>query len=168
MARLFELQRERAAARQADQERRPTDATAEVADSKHCGAGSATATVDPFGNVYPCVQCGGGWATCTSSPFRPSGGSRGNWPKCAGWRWTSNRQSARMARWVWLLSRFGGAGDRRPRGLYPAADGCWNCASRRLARFPPDRFPPDRRIRTIPGVITLKAFDSSVRCAASA
>lgn len=56
MARLFELQRERAAARQADQERRPTDATAEVADSKHCGAGSATVTVDPFGNVYPCVQ----------------------------------------------------------------------------------------------------------------
>jgi MoaA/NifB/PqqE/SkfB family radical SAM enzyme len=56
MARLFELQRERAAARQTDQEPRPTDATAEVADSKHCGAGSATVTVDPFGNVYPCVQ----------------------------------------------------------------------------------------------------------------
>ena len=29
---------------------------AEVAGSKHCGAGSATVTVDPFGNVYPCVQ----------------------------------------------------------------------------------------------------------------
>ncbi len=23
---------------------------------KHCGSGSATATIDPFGNVYPCVQ----------------------------------------------------------------------------------------------------------------
>ena len=23
---------------------------------KHCGAGSSTVTVDPFGNVYPCVQ----------------------------------------------------------------------------------------------------------------
>ena len=56
MARLFELQRERAAARQTDREPRSTDAAAEVAGSKHCGAGSATVTVDPFGNVYPCVQ----------------------------------------------------------------------------------------------------------------
>jgi len=55
VARLFELQRARAAARQTDREPRPTD-TAEVAGSKHCGAGSATVTVDPFGNVYPCVQ----------------------------------------------------------------------------------------------------------------
>jgi radical SAM protein with 4Fe4S-binding SPASM domain len=23
---------------------------------KHCGAGSSSITVDPFGNVYPCVQ----------------------------------------------------------------------------------------------------------------
>jgi MoaA/NifB/PqqE/SkfB family radical SAM enzyme len=56
VARLFELQRERAAALRTDQEPRPADAPAEVADSKHCGAGSATVTVDPFGNVYPCVQ----------------------------------------------------------------------------------------------------------------
>lgn len=55
VARLLALQRERAAARQRDREPRSTD-TAEVAGSKHCGAGSATVTVDPFGNVYPCVQ----------------------------------------------------------------------------------------------------------------
>jgi len=55
VARLFELQRARAAARQTDREPRSAD-TAEVAGSKHCGAGSATVTVDPFGNVYPCVQ----------------------------------------------------------------------------------------------------------------
>jgi MoaA/NifB/PqqE/SkfB family radical SAM enzyme len=27
-----------------------------AAASKHCGAGSSSITVDPFGNVYPCVQ----------------------------------------------------------------------------------------------------------------
>ncbi len=56
VARLLALQRERAAARQPDREPRSTDTAAEVAGSKHCGAGSATVTVDPFGNVYPCVQ----------------------------------------------------------------------------------------------------------------
>lgn len=56
VARLFELQRARAEARQTEKEPRSTDATAEVSGSKHCGAGSATVTVDPFGNVYPCVQ----------------------------------------------------------------------------------------------------------------
>ena len=55
LVRLFALQRERAAARRDDQEPHPADA-AEVVGSKHCGAGSATVTVDPFGNVYPCVQ----------------------------------------------------------------------------------------------------------------
>ena len=56
VARLLALQRERAAARRIDQEPRPADAAAEVTVAKHCGAGSATVTVDPFGNVYPCVQ----------------------------------------------------------------------------------------------------------------
>lgn len=56
VARLLARQRERAAARQTDREPRSTDAAAEVAGSKHCGAGSATVTVDPFGNVCPCVQ----------------------------------------------------------------------------------------------------------------
>lgn len=56
VARLLALQRERAAARQTDREPRSTDAATEVGGSKHCGAGSATVTVDPFGNVYPCVQ----------------------------------------------------------------------------------------------------------------
>jgi MoaA/NifB/PqqE/SkfB family radical SAM enzyme len=56
VARLLAFQRERAAARQLDREPRPADATAEVVGAKHCGAGSATVTVDPFGNVYPCVQ----------------------------------------------------------------------------------------------------------------
>ena len=56
VARLLALQRERAAVRQTRREPRSTDDAAEVAGSKHCGAGSATVTVDPFGNVYPCVQ----------------------------------------------------------------------------------------------------------------
>ena len=56
VARLLALQRDRAAARQSDPESRSTDATAETAGAKHCGAGSASVTVDPFGNVYPCVQ----------------------------------------------------------------------------------------------------------------
>ncbi len=56
VARLFALQRQRAAVRQTDQEPRPADAAAEITGAKHCGAGSATVTVDPFGNVYPCVQ----------------------------------------------------------------------------------------------------------------
>jgi radical SAM protein with 4Fe4S-binding SPASM domain len=35
---------------------RQADAEMPVASSKHCGAGSSGITVDPFGNVYPCVQ----------------------------------------------------------------------------------------------------------------
>ena len=27
-----------------------------MAPGKHCGAGSSALTIDPFGNVYPCVQ----------------------------------------------------------------------------------------------------------------
>ena len=56
VARLLALQRDRAAARRNDQESHPADVAAEVTVAKHCGAGSATVTVDPFGNVYPCVQ----------------------------------------------------------------------------------------------------------------
>lgn len=56
VARLFALQKERAVARQTDRKPRSADAAPEIAGSKHCGAGSATVTVDPFGNVYPCVQ----------------------------------------------------------------------------------------------------------------
>ncbi|MDG4554906.1 MAG: radical SAM protein [Candidatus Competibacter sp.] len=56
VARLFALQRQRATTHRIDQEPRPADATAETIGAKHCGAGSATVTIDPFGNVYPCVQ----------------------------------------------------------------------------------------------------------------
>jgi MoaA/NifB/PqqE/SkfB family radical SAM enzyme len=55
--RLFALQAERAAqggelaiARGAD------DGTLPAPVEKHCGAGSAGVAVDPYGNVYPCVQ----------------------------------------------------------------------------------------------------------------
>ncbi|HVG10016.1 MAG TPA: radical SAM protein [Thermoanaerobaculia bacterium] len=34
----------------------PDDGTVPVPVEKHCGAGSAGIAVDPFGNVYPCVQ----------------------------------------------------------------------------------------------------------------
>ncbi len=35
---------------------RQADEDQPVAPTKHCGAGSSGITVDPFGNVYPCVQ----------------------------------------------------------------------------------------------------------------
>lgn len=53
VTRLFRLQAERAApvvARGGD------DGTMPAAVHKHCGAGSAGIAVDPYGNVYPCVQ----------------------------------------------------------------------------------------------------------------
>src|ERR1700741_1346388 len=34
----------------------PVAASASAPSAKHCGAGSAAIAVDPFGNVYPCVQ----------------------------------------------------------------------------------------------------------------
>jgi len=34
----------------------PAEATAAGGTTKHCGAGSATIAVDPFGSVFPCVQ----------------------------------------------------------------------------------------------------------------
>ncbi len=56
--RLFDLQVERsvtrpaqlAAAREGDQ------VPALASPTKHCGAGSSALAIDPFGNVYPCVQ----------------------------------------------------------------------------------------------------------------
>ncbi|MBV8201033.1 MAG: radical SAM protein [Acidobacteria bacterium] len=72
--RLYELLAERAAAaraREAGQEasaagtsgalpvqvmRLADDGLAPAAAEKHCGAGSAGIAVDPYGNVYPCVQ----------------------------------------------------------------------------------------------------------------
>jgi AdoMet-dependent heme synthase len=64
--RLFALPEERAARQRAGakEERLPAaevargadDETLPVAVHKHCGAGSAGIAVDPYGNVYPCVQ----------------------------------------------------------------------------------------------------------------
>jgi MoaA/NifB/PqqE/SkfB family radical SAM enzyme len=59
--RLFELLAERAgAAGQAAHpprvQRLADDGLAPAAAEKHCGAGSSGIAVDPFGNVYPCVQ----------------------------------------------------------------------------------------------------------------
>jgi len=62
IARLMVVQRQRASAIAArtgaradgpgnDAARSPANAA-----DKHCGAGSSTVIVDPFGNVYPCVQ----------------------------------------------------------------------------------------------------------------
>ncbi len=62
VTRLFELQRQRAAAIHGNRESPADDVvgdadeTAPVAGAKHCGAGSSTIVVDPYGNVYPCVQ----------------------------------------------------------------------------------------------------------------
>jgi MoaA/NifB/PqqE/SkfB family radical SAM enzyme len=37
-------------------ESEPDEIPAELASRKNCGAGSSSLTIDPFGNVYPCVQ----------------------------------------------------------------------------------------------------------------
>ena len=62
IARLFQHQRERGATLRAKFPS-PAMASAKVGieppatgREKHCGAGSSSITVDPFGNVYPCVQ----------------------------------------------------------------------------------------------------------------
>jgi mycofactocin biosynthetic radical S-adenosylmethionine protein MftC len=63
LARLYEVQLRRAAANEPDVD--PDDvapgatapaSAAAPASEKHCGAGSNSITVDPYGNVYPCVQ----------------------------------------------------------------------------------------------------------------
>ncbi len=57
---LFRVLRERAGAAREAAERealRPAadDGLPAPSDGKHCGAGSSTAAIDPYGNVYPCV-----------------------------------------------------------------------------------------------------------------
>jgi AdoMet-dependent heme synthase len=61
--RLFRLQFERGRAREgaagpstAEVARGGDDGTVPVPLHKHCGAGSSGIAVDPYGNVYPCVQ----------------------------------------------------------------------------------------------------------------
>jgi mycofactocin biosynthetic radical S-adenosylmethionine protein MftC len=61
VGRLFELQFERGRAAEAggaavEVARGGDDGTVPVPLHKHCGAGSAGIAVDPYGNVYPCVQ----------------------------------------------------------------------------------------------------------------
>jgi len=62
MARLLDLQQRRADAirklhpPRADTAARPASAPTSSAEEKQCGAGSSSVTIDPFGNVYPCVQ----------------------------------------------------------------------------------------------------------------
>lgn len=64
LRRLFELQLARArrtgapvaAAQPSPVFERDADEGLPLAPDKHCGAGSSTITVDPYGNVYPCVQ----------------------------------------------------------------------------------------------------------------
>ncbi|MEM6702126.1 MAG: radical SAM protein [Acidobacteriota bacterium] len=59
LQRLFEIQRQRSAA--ASQAEPPSEAPVKTSSAparpqKHCGAGSSGLAIDPFGNVYPCVQ----------------------------------------------------------------------------------------------------------------
>lgn len=53
VGRLLALQQRRLKARGIDP---AAEEPATVSTDKHCGAGSVTVTVDPYGNVYPCVQ----------------------------------------------------------------------------------------------------------------
>jgi MoaA/NifB/PqqE/SkfB family radical SAM enzyme len=54
--RLFALQAERAVTMGFSIGRGADDGTLPTPVEKHCGAGSAGVAVDPYGNVYPCVQ----------------------------------------------------------------------------------------------------------------
>jgi len=62
IARLFRFQRQRAEASAGKRESASESTGAAAAEpspgapDKHCGAGSSTVVVDPYGNVYPCVQ----------------------------------------------------------------------------------------------------------------
>jgi MoaA/NifB/PqqE/SkfB family radical SAM enzyme len=58
LERLFDLQaaRARAGAGALSVAREGDEGTVPVPLEKHCGAGSAGIAVDPYGNVYPCVQ----------------------------------------------------------------------------------------------------------------
>jgi MoaA/NifB/PqqE/SkfB family radical SAM enzyme len=53
---LFRAQAERAAVASRPTSPDTDGAPAGSVTSKHCGAGSSTVTVDPYGNVFPCVQ----------------------------------------------------------------------------------------------------------------
>lgn len=55
VSRLLEIQRRRREAA-APVTPPPAPTASPVATTKHCAAGSAMVTVDPYGNVYPCVQ----------------------------------------------------------------------------------------------------------------
>ncbi len=73
LVRLFEIETERGSARAAAMGETPVADTAPAveiaavqrqgdadqprpASGKHCGAGSSNIAIDPYGNVYPCVQ----------------------------------------------------------------------------------------------------------------
>lgn len=58
LRRLFEMQEERAARTGVEPEIGPEGDSLmpALAADKHCGAGSGGVTIDPYGNVYPCVQ----------------------------------------------------------------------------------------------------------------
>jgi len=56
LERLFALQAERSGSAAVSVAREGDDGIVPVPLAKHCGAGSAGIAVDPYGNVYPCVQ----------------------------------------------------------------------------------------------------------------
>jgi MoaA/NifB/PqqE/SkfB family radical SAM enzyme len=55
LARLYEIQRAGAAAAQPASAQPPAK-PARPTPKKYCGAGASSLTLDPFGNIYPCVQ----------------------------------------------------------------------------------------------------------------
>ena len=85
--RLFALQAERALAAAGAAglsiARGADDGTLPAPVAKHCGAGSAGVAVDPYGNVYPCVQWRRPWGTSTGRPSARSGRGRQASARCA-------------------------------------------------------------------------------------
>ena len=56
LERLFSIQAARAGSGSLSVAREGDEGPAQIPVGKHCGAGSAGIAVDPYGNVYPCVQ----------------------------------------------------------------------------------------------------------------
>jgi MoaA/NifB/PqqE/SkfB family radical SAM enzyme len=158
--RLFELLAERAAAARAASQpaitgvRLADDGLAPATAEKHCGAGSSGIAVDPYGNVYPCVQ----WRRPVGNLHQKS--IRDIWAGSAG---LAEVRAATVAAKT-MVDGYGEAGallnfcpgsaaawSGDPLQVYPAARSRMEVAQQALAPSPaPPRPPPPARRTLLP------------------
>jgi len=67
---LMKIQRQRARSVEVALPKMPATQTTPTAPEKQCGAGSSSVAVDPYGNVYPCVQWRRPLGNLHDSPLR--------------------------------------------------------------------------------------------------